>query len=173
MARPIFPSRSAHRCRDPRVETDGGNRAVIDAAARMCHLGRNPRGNRMASSTEERIAELMRTMLCKKLYVILARATAGPDAIKAALPAHLEYMIALEKAGAIFASGPLTEVGGAPAGHGLTVLRVANADEARRIAEDDPFSRQGLRTFELREWTLMEGTLGLKINLSDQTIEVA
>ena len=29
-----------------------------------------------------------------------------------------------------------------------------------------------LRTFELKEWTIMEGTLGLRVNLSDQTIEV-
>jgi hypothetical protein len=31
----------------------------------------------------------------------------------------------------------------------------------------------GLRTFDLREWTVMEGSLGLKVNLSDQSIEVA
>jgi uncharacterized protein YciI len=127
----------------------------------------------MAASTEERIAELTRTMLRKKLYVVLTRPVAGPEAIAAALPAHLEYMIGLEKAGALFASGPLTEPGSAPRGDGLTILRAASAEEARRIAEADPFSREGLRTFEVREWTVMEGSLGLKVNLSDQSIEVA
>jgi uncharacterized protein len=127
----------------------------------------------MAPSTEDRIAELTGRMLRKKLYVVLTRATAGPDAIKAALPAHLEYMIGLEKAGALFASGPLTEPGGEPRGDGLTILRAASADEARRLAEADPFSVNGLRTFELREWTVMEGSLGLKVNMSDQSIEVA
>jgi uncharacterized protein YciI len=127
----------------------------------------------MAPSTEERIAELTRAMLRKKLYVVLTRATAAPEAIQAVLPAHLEYMIGLEKRGAVFASGPLTEPGGAPRGDGLTVLRAASAEEARRIADADPFSVNGLRTFELREWTVMEGSLGLKVNLSDQSIEVA
>jgi len=37
----------------------------------------------------------------------------------------------------------------------------------------DPFVVNGLRTYELKEWTIMEGTLGLPINLSDQSIEVA
>jgi uncharacterized protein YciI len=127
----------------------------------------------MAPAAEERIAELTRAMLRKKLFVVLTRATAGPDRITAVLPEHLAYMIGLEKSGALFASGPLTEPGGAPRGDGLTILRAASAEEARRIAEADPFSLQGLRTFELREWTVMEGSLGLKVNLSDQSIEVA
>lgn len=127
----------------------------------------------MASSAEERIAELTRAMLRKKFFVVLSRANAGGDRIRAVLPAHLEYMIGLEKAGAVFASGPLTEAGGEPRGDGLTILRAASAEEARRLAEADPFVVHGLRTFELREWTVMEGSLGLKVNLSDQSIEVA
>jgi hypothetical protein len=55
---------------------------------------------------------------------------------------------------------------------GLTVLRAKDAAEARVLAEADPFFINGLRTFELKEWTLMEGTLGVRVNLSDQSIEV-
>ena len=89
------------------------------------------------------------------------------------LPAHLEYLIGLEKRGLLFASGPLTEVGAGPlGGGGLTVLRVASADEAREIAEAEPLAKNGLRTFEIKEWTIMEGTLGLRVNLSDQSVEV-
>lgn len=89
------------------------------------------------------------------------------------LPAHLEYLIGLEKRGLLFASGPLTDVGAGPlGGGGLTVLRVANASEAREIAEAEPFAENGLRTFEIKEWTIMEGTLGLRVNLSDQSVEV-
>jgi uncharacterized protein len=69
-----------------------------------------------------------------------------PDAL---LPAHLEYLIGLERRGLLFASGPLTEVGAGPlGGGGLTVLRVASAAEAREIAEAEPFAKNGLRTFE-------------------------
>jgi hypothetical protein len=64
----------------------------------------------------------------------------------------------------LFASGPLTEVGAGPlGGGGLTVLRVASTDEAREIAEAEPFAKNGLRTFEIKEWTIMEGTLGLRV----------
>ena len=122
---------------------------------------------------DERIAQLMQKMLRKKLYVVLSKPVAAPEQLKPFLPAHLEYMIGLEKRGAVFASGPLTDADGSPRGDGLTVLRAPGAKEARAIAEADPFFVNGLRTFELREWTVMEGTLGLRVNLSDQTVEVA
>jgi uncharacterized protein YciI len=122
---------------------------------------------------DARIAELTQKMLRKKLYVLISKPLVGPEALKPVLPAHLEYMIGLEKRGVVFASGPLTDGDGPPSGQGLTVLRVANANEARRIAEADPFFVNKLRTFELKEWTIMEGTLGLRVNLSDQSVEVS
>ena len=127
----------------------------------------------MTADTKARIAALTQGMLRKKLYVVLSRATAAPAEIERALPQHLEYMIALEKKGAVFASGPLTQEGAAPRGDGLTILRAASAEEARRIAEADPFVAEGLRTFEVREWTVMEGTLAVKVNFSDQSLELA
>jgi uncharacterized protein len=123
-------------------------------------------------SMDERIVALTRNMLRRKFYVVLSQPSATPEKLKPLLPAHLEYMIGLEKRGLLFASGPLADGEGPPSGAGLTILRVANAREARALAEADPFVVNGLRTFELKEWTVMEGTLGLKVNLSDQSIEV-
>lgn len=122
---------------------------------------------------EERVASLTRKMLRKKLYVLLSKPIVDPEKLKPYLSAHLEYMIGLEKRGLVFASGPLADGEGPPTGLGLTVLRADNAEEARALAERDPFFVNKLRTFELKEWTIMEGTLGLRVNLSDQTIEVA
>src|SRR5262249_4130299 len=93
----------------------------------------------MALSTEERIKELTKGMLRKKLYVILSKGGATPEQIGALLPQHLEYMIGLEKAGVLFASGPLTDSEGKMRGDGLTVIRAANTAEARSIADRDPF----------------------------------
>ena len=121
---------------------------------------------------EERIADLTRKMLRKKFYVVMSKPTAPPEKLQQFLSAHLEYMIGLEKRGHVFASGPLTDSGGAPSGQGLTILRAADAAQARAIAEADPFFTNGLRTFALKEWTVMEGTLGLRVNLSDQSVEV-
>jgi uncharacterized protein len=122
---------------------------------------------------EERVAELMRKMLRKKLYVLISKPVVPPENLKPFLLAHLEYMIGLENRGLVFASGPLADGEGPPSGHGLTVLRAASAKEARALAEADPFFVNGLRTFELKEWTVMEGTLSLRVKLSDQSVEVA
>ena len=112
-------------------------------------------------------------MLRKKLYVLISKPLVPPEQLKPLLATHLDYMTGLEKRGLLFASGPLTEADAPPSGHGLTILRVKDAAEARRIAEAEPFFAQGLRTFELKEWTVMEGTLGVRVNLSDQSVEVA
>ena len=121
---------------------------------------------------EERVADLTRKMLRKKFYVVLSKPAVAPDNLQPFLSAHLEYMIGLEKRGHVFASGPLTDGEGPPSGQGLTVLRAKDANEARALAEADPFFINGLRSYELKEWTVMEGMLGLRVNLSDQTIEV-
>ena len=127
----------------------------------------------MAASGEDRIRQLTQRMLRKKLYVILSKGDATAEQIGAVPPQHLEYMIGLEKRGVLFGSGPLTAAAGAPAGDGLTILRAASADEARTIASADPFVVNKLRSFEVREWTVMEGSIGVKVNLSDQTLEFA
>ena len=89
-------------------------------------------------NAQERIAELTQKMLRRKLYAIFGKTVVPPEQLMPLLPAHLEYLISLEKRGLLFASGPLTEVGAGPlGGGGLTVLRVANATEAREIAEAD------------------------------------
>ena len=121
---------------------------------------------------EERVADLTRKMLRKKLYVVLSKPAVTPDKLQPFLSAHLEYMIGLEKRGLVFASGPLADGAGPPTGAGLTVLVPRTSNEARAFAEADPFFVNGLRTFELKEWTVMEGTLGVRVNLSDQTVEV-
>src|SRR5215813_11544325 len=113
------------------------------------------------------------TMLRKKLYVVLSRGGAAPEKIAEHLPRHLEYMIGLEKKGVLFASGPLAEADGKTRGDGLTIVRAASAQAAREIAAADPFVVHGLRSFELREWTVMEGSLGIKVHFSDQSLELA
>ena len=124
-------------------------------------------------NAQELVTKLTEKMLRRKLYAIFGKTVAPPEKLMPLLPAHLEYLIGLEKKGLLFASGPLTEVGAGPlGGGGLTVLRVASAEEAREIAEAEPFVKNGLRTFEIKEWTIMEGTLGVRVNLSDQSVEV-
>jgi uncharacterized protein len=121
------------------------------------------------NSAEERIRQLTQGMLRKKLYVILSKGGASPEKLKERLPAHLEFMIDLEKRGILFASGPLD---GGARGDGLTIVRAGNLEEAKQVAAGDPFVVQGLRSFEVREWTVMEGSFGIKVNFSDQSLEL-
>jgi uncharacterized protein len=122
-------------------------------------------------AAEDRVRQLSERMLRKKLYVVLSTAKRGAN-LKPHLAAHLEYMIGLEKEGLLFASGPFSPSNGGAPGDGMTILRTATLKQARVIASRDPFVVNGLRTFEAREWTLNEGSLGLTVNLSDQTVEV-
>jgi uncharacterized protein YciI len=127
----------------------------------------------MADAAEEKIRQLTEPMLRRKLYVVLSKPTGTPEQIKACTPSHLEYMIGLEQKGILFASGPFLGANGKPTGDGMTILRTASADEAKRIAEADPFFVGGLRRFEVREWMLMEGSVGLTVTFSDQSVALA
>jgi len=164
------------------IEWVGSRARSLIAAGRLAMLAvvQGDDGARYAAGakgrdpvTQERIRELTKTMLRKKLYVVLSKGGAAPEKIAEHLPRHLEYMIGLEKKGVLFASGPLAEADGKTRGDGLTILRAASAQAAREIAEGDPFVVHGLRSFELREWTVMEGSLGIKVHFSDQSLELA
>ena len=73
-----------------------------------CHM-RDP------MDAQERVTELTQKMLRRKLYAIFGKTVVSPEKLMPLLPAHLEYLIGLEKRGLLFASGPLTEVWGGTA----------------------------------------------------------
>jgi uncharacterized protein YciI len=120
------------------------------------------------SSMEARVRELTQPMWRKKFYAVLWDGN-GAD-LRTHLAAHLEYMIGLEREGKLFTSGPL-DFGASS--DGLTVLRVASAEEARAIALGDPFVINGIRSFRIREWTVMEGSFAIQVNFSDRSIDIS
>src|SRR5581483_6850087 len=122
----------------------------------------------MPSATESRIAELTKGMLRLKLWVIFSHGK-GLD-LKPYLADHLAYMIALEREGKLFASGPF---GDGTKGDGMTIVRAASEDEAREIALRDPFVVNGIRTFKIEPWTVMEGSLSVTINFSDRSAKIS
>jgi uncharacterized protein YciI len=122
----------------------------------------------MPSATELKIAELTKGMLRLKLFVIFSFGK-GLD-LKPYLADHLAYMIELERQGKLFASGPF---GDGTKGDGMTIIRAADAEEAREVALRDPFVVNGIRTFKIDVWTVMEGSLSVTVNFSDRSATIA
>ena len=122
----------------------------------------------MASPTEMKIAELTKGMLRLKLFVIFSYGK-GLD-LKPYLADHLAYMIELEREGKLFASGPF---GDGTRGDGMTIVRAANEEEARAVALRDPFVMNGIRTFRIEPWTVMEGSLSVTVNFSDRSARIS
>ena len=80
----------------------------------------------------------------RKLWVVMSRGN-GRDIVPH-LAEHLDYLIALEAEGKIFASGPMNVPG---SGDGMTILRVETEEEARAIANADPLVTKVGRDLQL------------------------
>ncbi len=111
-------------------------------------------------------------MLGKTFFAILTEAAPDttPERLRATLPAHLDHQVALEKEGVLFAAGPLDAEDGSR--RGLIVIRANSFEDARRIADTDPFHAQGLRTYTVEQWTVNEGSYTVRLTYSDQRLSL-
>ena len=108
-----------------------------------------------------------RGALALELYVAQSVPAKGPDDVKAALPAHLEYQAGLEAKGALAFAGPMSdETGEEMQGMGLIIYRADSLDAARALAAADPMHQSGARMFTLRRWMINEGSLTVQVGLS-------
>ena len=119
----------------------------------------------MSSSAQD----LQRAMLNKTLYVAL-RHPGDASRVPELLEAHLSWMVAAERRGELFASGPFV-ADGAPPGSlgGMSIVRASSVEDAREMLSHDPFVKEGVVTLEIRKWLLMEGGLTVTVRFSDQT----
>ena len=58
---------------------------------------------------------------------------------------HVQYLKNLDDLGKLVLCGPFTDYDG-----GMVILECKNIEEARAIAESDPFIEEGYKTFALR-----------------------
>lgn len=117
----------------------------------------------MSATAQDLIGE----MLGYELYVIFWHGK-GLD-IAPLLAEHLHYLIAVEKAGHLFASGPL---GPRDKKDGMTIVRAKSRAEAEEIASNEPFYKAGLRDYSIEPWTIMEGSITVSVHYSDQSVTV-
>ena len=112
-------------------------------------------------------------MLQKDLYVIFTKAVAPREKIMELLPKHLERQVELEKQGILFAAGPMEPEDETKARTGMIIVRADSFKHANEIAMGDPFHAQGLREFEIWNWSMNEGSINVTINYSDQTAQIS
>jgi uncharacterized protein YciI len=109
--------------------------------------------------------------LGKEMYLVITRPVRSPEIAKR-LSDHLAHQVELERRGIMFAAGPLYSRDSNVPEAGMFVLRAGSFEEAEAIAKTDPLHAAGLRTFTLQKWRVNEGSITVKINYSDQTVEI-
>ncbi|MCB2084866.1 MAG: hypothetical protein H6920_04465 [Sphingomonadaceae bacterium] len=81
---------------------------------------------------------------------------------------HLTWLLEKEKEGVLFLSGPATYLDeGEPVLSGLMAIRAKTEEEARAIAEQEPFVVKGIMEYKLYQWGIFQGAVAVSINLSD------
>ena len=120
----------------------------------------------MSTPLASQVEQLTSRMLRKKLFLVTLKPKVTPDKLAPYLAEHLEYMTALSQQGVLFASGPIVGANGALTGEGVSIFNTATAQEARQLAERDPFYVHGLRDLEVREWMLMEGSMTITLDFA-------
>ena len=112
-------------------------------------------------------------MLAKDVYVIVTRQVDPTTPIaREMMQAHLARQVELEKAGIMFAAGPMFADGAQTPEAGMIVVRAASFAEADAIAAADPLHKAGLRAYTLRRWRINEGSYTVTVNYSDQTMRI-
>ena len=126
-----------------------------------------------SASAQDRVMQPSRseTLLRKTFWIVHTMAT-PPEEVPADAPPqsevgplHGQYQYMLEDTGVMFAAGPVFAADGSWEG-GMIVIRADNEEEARRIADGDPFHASGLRRYTLQRWMVNEGQIRVKINYS-------
>ena len=89
------------------------------------------------------------------------------------LSRHLAYQCKLEAEGKLFAAGPLLQEDGEMAGIGLIIVKAGSLNEAKEIANQDPFHRSGLRAYKIWTWKINEGSIDLKLKFAAGSFELS
>ena len=80
-------------------------------------------------------------------YLVLSRRKATPEEMGANIQGHLAWMQRQHQDANVLFSGPTTD-----RTTGIYVVRADSVEQARSIADTDPFHELGLREYEMLEW---------------------
>ncbi len=114
---------------------------------------------------------LLQRMLNLPLYVVL-RHPLDLSKLPDLLNEHLKWAIAAENKGELFASGPFIKDCSPPgSAGGMSIVRADDLAHAESIIKQDPFITNGVYTFTIQKWLLMEGSFDVHITLSNQHVQ--
>ncbi|MFM1814137.1 MAG: hypothetical protein RLZ98_832 [Pseudomonadota bacterium] len=120
-------------------------------------------------TSEEAVARMRQAFLSKTFYLAFLEPTEKAGDRGAVRALHFEYVKALEASGKLMMAGPfIDEATGQPNGYGMFILRVENRAAAEKILDDEPFTKEGYRTYRLAAWRVNEGSINISLTLSDQ-----
>lgn len=123
----------------------------------------------MADIEADRLeVERLKSLMLKKSYWVMTREIVDRGALPMLMLKHYQWIIELEKQGAVFGSGPLFAADGSQ-GVGMTIFRAANADVANELAAGDPFVTGGAARYQIHRWQVNEGRITVSLDFSDQT----
>ena len=99
--------------------------------------------------------------LAKQLYLVFTTPTKGIEPVMKVVKEHLEFQVALEKQGIMFAADDEKSW----EGDGIVVIRAKSIPEATDIMKRDPMHKSGARKFKIRPWFVNEGTVSVRLNI--------
>jgi|APSaa5957512622_1039677.scaffolds.fasta_scaffold255040_2 uncharacterized protein len=123
-------------------------------------------------SSKDRLTNDNHPALGLQLFMIFTEFTDQEGDKIEARTAHFEYLAKLEEDGKVFAAGPLHSETGETTGNSLIAVKADNIEEARAIAEADPYYQAGFRSFTVRPWKINEGGFDLKLRFSAGVFEL-
>jgi uncharacterized protein len=82
-------------------------------------------------------------------YFAAIQSIIAPEKIDALQQLHVQYLDRMVSEGRIYIKGKFSDGSG-----GLTIYRAASIDDARMLAEEDPYVSGGARRLELHEWEM-------------------
>jgi len=106
-----------------------------------------------------------------RIWLTRTRTTVTWEELAKILPRHLEREKLLAEAGVLVLAGPLPTADGSLDGDGLALYFAVSEQEARQLAADDPFVREGVRAVVSVElWDVRR--VGWRVNqlTSDDTL---
>jgi len=93
-----------------------------------------------------------------RLYIVISDARAAPGDRSAFRKEHIQFLQDLEAQGRLFASGPVVDdATGESLGRAISIVRGRSIAEVDALMRNEPFFRNGFRTFTVQAWRFADG----------------